>query len=120
MVWHIKRKSYRLFFDENVTGNHLYFLQQRLPALLKDINLDTRQCMFFQQDSAPTHWNRRVRYHLELTFPGRWIGRGGPVSWCPRSPDLSSLNFFLWRKSCILQNNHNKREYDGAYNSCLP
>jgi len=41
------------FFDENVNGNnYLYFLQQRLPALLEDIDLDTRQRMFFQQDSA--------------------------------------------------------------------
>jgi hypothetical protein len=85
------------FFDENVNGNnYLHFLQQRLPALLEDIDLDTRQRMFFQQDGAPAHWSRIVRNHLNLTFPGRWIGRGGPVSWCPRSPDLSSLDFFLW------------------------
>ncbi|PRD18050.1 UNVERIFIED_CONTAM: hypothetical protein NCL1_62174 [Trichonephila clavipes] len=29
-------------------------------------------------------------------FPGRWIGRGGPVNWPARSPDLSYLDFFLW------------------------
>jgi len=55
-----------------------------LPALLEDIDLDTRQRMFFQQNGAPAHWNRRVTYHLDLTFSGRWIGRGEPVSWCPR------------------------------------
>ena len=27
---------------------------------------------------------------------GRWIGRGGPIAWPPRSPDLSCLDFFLW------------------------
>ncbi|KYN18102.1 hypothetical protein ALC57_09610 [Trachymyrmex cornetzi] len=65
------------FFEENVNGNnYLHFLQQRLPALLEDIDLDTRQRMFFQQDGAPAHWSRRVRNHLDLTFPGRWIGRG--------------------------------------------
>ena len=26
----------------------------------------------------------------------RWIGRGGPVPWPPRSPDLNPLDFFLW------------------------
>ncbi|KAJ4437533.1 hypothetical protein ANN_17678 [Periplaneta americana] len=30
-------------------------------------------------------------------FSGRWIGRGGPTSWPPRSPDLTPLYFFLWR-----------------------
>jgi len=58
--------------------------------------LEHKTSMFFQQDSAPAHWSRRVRYHLDLIFPGRWIGRGGPVSWCPRSWDSSSLDFFLW------------------------
>jgi hypothetical protein len=24
-----------------------------------------------------------------------WIGRGGPIPWPPRSPDLSPLDFFL-------------------------
>jgi hypothetical protein len=26
---------------------------------------------------------------------GRWIGRGGPVAWPPRSSDLNPLDFFL-------------------------
>ena len=26
----------------------------------------------------------------------RWVGRGGPISWAPRSPDLTPLDFFLW------------------------
>jgi len=25
-----------------------------------------------------------------------WIERVGPITWQPRSPDLSTLNFFLW------------------------
>ena len=33
---------------------------------------------------------------LNETFPGAWIGRGGPIPWPPRSPDLSPLDFFLW------------------------
>jgi hypothetical protein len=29
------------------------------------------------------------------TFGGaRWIGRGGPISWPPRLPDITSLDFF--------------------------
>ena len=26
----------------------------------------------------------------------RWIGRGGPVAWPARSPDVTPLDFFLW------------------------
>ena len=34
-----------------------------------------------------------MRNHLNVTYPNRWIGRGGPVQW---SPDLTPLDFFLW------------------------
>jgi hypothetical protein len=28
-------------------------------------------------------------------FPGRWVGRGGPTAWPPRSLDLTP-RFFAW------------------------
>ncbi|KAJ4437144.1 hypothetical protein ANN_17279 [Periplaneta americana] len=28
--------------------------------------------------------------------PNRWIGRGGPIAWRPRSPDLNPIDFYLW------------------------
>ncbi|KAJ4439818.1 hypothetical protein ANN_07946 [Periplaneta americana] len=34
--------------------------------------------------------------HLDRRFPDRWIGRGGPVAWPSRSPDLNPLDFYLW------------------------
>jgi len=34
---------------------------------------------------------RIVRMFLNQRFPNRWIGRGGPVLWPPRSPDLIFL-----------------------------
>ncbi|GBN34306.1 hypothetical protein AVEN_257911-1 [Araneus ventricosus] len=36
------------------------------------------------------------RSSLDAKFPRRWIGRGGPTHGTARSPDLSSLDFFLW------------------------
>ena len=33
---------------------------------------------------------------LNEVFPNRWIGRGGPISWPPRSPDITPLDYFLW------------------------
>ena len=29
-------------------------------------------------------------------FDEKWIGRGGPAAWPPRSPDLTSPDYFLW------------------------
>ncbi|KZC07313.1 hypothetical protein WN55_07724, partial [Dufourea novaeangliae] len=33
---------------------------------------------------------------LNELYPNKWIGRGGLVSWPPRSLDLTPLDFFLW------------------------
>ena len=52
--------------------------------------------MWFQHDGAPAQFSRAVREHLDQTCGERWIGRGGPTPWPPRSPDLTPLDFFLW------------------------
>jgi len=33
---------------------------------------------------------------LDAKFPNRWIGRDGPTPWPPRSPDITTLYYFLW------------------------
>lgn len=37
-----------------------------------------------------------MRQYLDQEYPGRWIGRLGPILWPPRSPDLNPLDFFYW------------------------
>jgi hypothetical protein len=32
---------------------------------------------------------------LDLTYPDRWIERGGVVNWPPRSSDITPLDFFF-------------------------
>jgi hypothetical protein len=39
---------------------------------------------------------RTVRQHVNQTFGEQWIGRGGLVNWPARSPDLISLDIWLW------------------------
>ena len=51
---------------------------------------------YFQQDGAPPHFALTVRAYLDRTFPGRWIGRSGPLPWPPHSPDLTPCDFWLW------------------------
>ena len=36
-------------------------------------------------------------WFLDATFPNMLIGRDGPRPWPPRSPDITPLDFFLWR-----------------------
>ena len=57
---------------------------------------DLQPTIIFQQDGAPPHWGLHVCGFLNETFPDRWIGRDGPIPWPPRSPDITTLDFFLW------------------------
>jgi hypothetical protein len=47
-------------------------------------------------DGAPPHFLPIARHQLNQTFGEQWIGRGGPVNWPARSPDLSALDSWLW------------------------
>lgn len=76
--------------------SYLRFLEENLDELLEDVDLMTIRNMIFQNDGAPCHFAARVRNHLNDRFPGRWIGRGGPIAWPPRSPDLNPIDFFVW------------------------
>ena len=75
---------------------YLRFLQEVLPGLLEEVPLEVQNRMWFQHDGAPPHNAREVREHLDMTYPGRWIGRGGPVRWPPRCCDYSVMDFFFW------------------------
>ena len=84
-------------FDNNLTGNaYEVFLRNELPGLLEDIPLMIRSQMYFQHDGAPPHYTRHVREFLNESFPNRWLGRGGPIAWPPRSPDLTPMDYYLW------------------------
>lgn len=85
------------FFNGHLNGEmYLDFLQNELPRLCQNVPVATRNTMWLQHDGAPAHYSMQVRNHLNEAFGNRWIGRGGPTKWPPRSPDLTSLDFFLW------------------------
>ncbi|KOC66199.1 hypothetical protein WH47_07268 [Habropoda laboriosa] len=46
--------------------------------------------MRFMHDGAPPHFSRPGR------FPNKWIGRGGPINWPSRPPDLNPWDFYFW------------------------
>jgi len=72
------------------------FLMNTLPPLLEDVPLNLRAASWFMHDGAPPHFSLAVREYLNQMYQERWIGRGGPVAWPPRSPDLNPLDFFIW------------------------
>ncbi|KAJ1531324.1 hypothetical protein ONE63_000008 [Megalurothrips usitatus] len=107
------QRKFRVNVCEGIVGNHLLgpvilpgnlngpmyleFLQTTLEDMLEEVlPLDLWRDMWFQQDGCPAHWALAVRAYLDARFPGRWIGRRGPVAWPPRSPDLTPPDFFLW------------------------
>ena len=45
---------------------------------------------------APSHFSRVAGQFLNQHFANKWIGRGGPIAWPARSPDLNPLDFHLW------------------------
>jgi transposase len=81
------------FFQNNINGaNYLEMLEE----FVDEIPLGMAERCYFQQDGAPAHYARPVKDFLDMQFPGRWIGRGGPIDWPPYSPDLTPLDFWLW------------------------
>lgn len=85
------------FIEGRLTGeSYLNLLRTMVSSMLDDVPLAYLQGLWFQQDGAPPHYHRAVREYLNDQFGSRWIGRGGPVAWPPRSPDLTPMDFFLW------------------------
>lgn len=71
-----------------------------MPAGFKDndvtklLDLPDDQ-FFFQGDGATPHHALLVRVYFDETFPNRYIERRGSIEWPARSPDLTSLDYFL-------------------------
>lgn len=82
---------------QRLTGEeYRRFLEYKLPELLEEVDLETRNRMWFMHDGAPAHFSLITRQFLDGKYPNRWIGRAGPQLWPPRSPDLNPLDYFLW------------------------
>lgn len=85
------------FFEGNLNGDrYLAMLQTFFADELDELPLSYRASMFFQHDGCPAHHTGTVRNWLDSEFNENWIGRNGPTSWPPRSPDLTILDFYLW------------------------
>lgn len=85
------------FLPPRLNGEaYVQFLREVHPVLLEEVPLGVRRDMFFMHDGAPAHFSQVARQHLTETYANQWIGRGGPVNWPARSPDLNPLDFSTW------------------------
>ncbi|XP_050307516.1 uncharacterized protein LOC126744202 [Anthonomus grandis grandis] len=89
------------YLPDNLNGdNYLEFLQNDLPELLAEVPVFNEDVpIVFQNDGCPAHWRLTVREYLDNVFPNSWIGRDGPIAWPPRSPDLTTLDFYVWERA---------------------
>lgn len=59
--------------------------------------------MYFQQDGALAHTEGVLAAILNESYPERWIGTNAPNFWPARSPDLTTIDFYLGTcKKCWL------------------
>ncbi|KAJ4433971.1 hypothetical protein ANN_16290 [Periplaneta americana] len=83
--------------SRRLTGQaYTNFLENTIPHVLEDTPLISCQHIHFLHDGSHAHFSRAARRYLDRRFPDRWIGRCGPIAWPPRSPDLNTLDFYLW------------------------
>lgn len=85
------------FLPDNLNGEtYENLLREHLHELLEEVPLEIRQGMIFQHDGCPAHFCTTVRQWLNTNFQNRWIGRGGPIPWPARSPDLTPMDYYVW------------------------
>jgi hypothetical protein len=74
----------------------LHFPQDELPFFFKYVPLHTRSIMWLQHGSAPPHFGLKVTQQLSQCYGNRWIGRGDPHAWPPRSPEVADTRRTLY------------------------
>lgn len=101
------------YFFEDDEGNAVTVNGKRYCALLRRYFIPKLKrknlihSAWFQQDGATCHTSKDSMALLREQFSGRLVSRWGDVSWPPRSPDLTPLDFFLWGylKSKVYESN---------------
>jgi hypothetical protein len=86
------------FFHEQTVrwDNYLDMLENYAIPQLLQAQAEWGHDRFIQQDGAPLHWTHVVRDILNEVFPGRWLGRDGPMVWDARFPDFTPPDCYLW------------------------
>ena len=89
------------FFEENgvtVTFYSARYIEMITNFLRPELRRRRINCanVWFQQDGATAHTANESMTIVRNMFPGHLTSLSGDVPWPPRSPDLSTCDFFLW------------------------
>jgi len=66
-----------------------------LPDVLDDVPLQLRVGIWFVHDGASPNFSLIARQYLNGHFPGKWIGRNGPIAW-PLVPRILILSIYTF------------------------
>ena len=73
-----------------IASDHV-FLPKFLPELL-----ETRMCLWFMRDGAPTYFLLQFGEFLNNLFLEKWVGWDGKRAWPASSPHLSSFYYYIY------------------------
>lgn len=84
-----------IIFEDTVTAET--YIKMLTEKFLPEVRKRERpHLIWFQQDGASSHTAHATREFLNRELPNKWIGLHGPITWPPKSPDLTPPDFFLW------------------------
>ncbi|KAF2368177.1 Protein of unknown function DUF4817 [Trinorchestia longiramus] len=85
------------FYNNNLNGGkYLDLTNNRIVPRLQETLGNRINRTWWIQDGAPAHRTVAVREKLNELFGNRIITLNHRIEWPPRSPDLTSCDFFLW------------------------
>ena len=86
------------FFEDANSGNARTVTSEAYIEMLSNVmNVDISPDVWFQQDGATSHTSLPALEWLKTRFGDKIISHRTEFPWPARSPDLSPLDFFLWR-----------------------
>lgn len=69
------------FIDGDLTAEkYEVMLRDQILPTIRQVASENFAEIWYQQDSAPPHYDRRVRAYLDTVFHNRWIGKRGEMS----------------------------------------
>lgn len=91
------------YFFEDGRGRAVTVTSERYVAMIEEFFTQKLQNFpgfnartWFQQDGATSHTSNTAMPVIRQLFPNKVISKRGDISWPPRSPDLTPMDFFLW------------------------
>lgn len=88
--------SFTMYRENLNSAKYIEILNGTVDEFLDNLPLSQLATAWYQLDGAPPHCSQEVTTVLNNLFGDRWLRRLGPWDWPARSPDLTTLDFFLW------------------------